>query len=519
MNPGKDFRYLTYHTAVKYGEFKAYIYQCDNYPLCKLDLNTLESSQKLLDYNSASISYKKNEYNDTISPISKKQNMLLLTCQTESCKLFTSMYTNKNNLNVFLTVPYYKYIRENNEDNYYMSIKKSFMNSFSIMKVNTYIYVNIEILSGNISINAKNNEEFSTQNKKLFIFIMDKLNEFSLKIIANENSMYSIGASIHTDDIDILTPNINYLLKINNSKSESALIFAEVFESTNVNYFGFFNENCNIEVKYSNSPLPFTENFAQDYQIIDNKVKSIQYKVNKVENENDNCLFSASMHNLKAENNAIILGTGVKYPFRFNENNNIISFIHIDTEKEKDLIINLNILDQSEYYLTLFYNEKGKESFDIIESNNITISSSNLTNNCEENDQPCKINFILKSKNKNTNPIIEIQVFHQDENEDDKDDDEEEKEAEEEKEDKDKKEDEDEKAKEEEEGDDNNDDDSKTLYIIIGAVGSFIILLIILLFILRCRKKGDKNLKEKIEEVFEQEGETNELSLLQKDEK
>ena len=132
MNPGKDFRYLTYHTAVKYGEFKAYIYQCDNYPLCKLDLNTLESSEKLLDYNSASISYKKTEYNDTISPISKKQNMLLLTCQTESCKLFTSMYTNKNNLNVFLTVPYYKYIRENNEDNYYMSIKKSFMNSFQL---------------------------------------------------------------------------------------------------------------------------------------------------------------------------------------------------------------------------------------------------------------------------------------------------------------------------------------------------------------------------------------------------
>ena len=487
MNPGKNFNYLTYHTAVKYGEFKAYIYQCDNYPLCNLDLNNLKNYEKLLDYNSASISYNNSEYDETISPISKKQNMLLLTCQTESCKLFTSMYTNKNNLNVFLTIPYYKYIRENNEDNYYMSIKKSFMNSFSIMKANTYIYVNLEIISGNISINSKNNEEFSTQNKKLFIFRMDKLNDFSLNIKANENSMYSIGTSIHTDDIDILTPNINYLLKINNNKNENALIFANELESTNPNYFGFFNENCNIEVKNSDSSITFSNNFAQDYQTIDNKVKSIKYKVNKGKNKNENCLFSASMYNLEEENNSIILGTRVKYPFRFNENINKINFMHIDTEKEKDLIIKLNTSDKSNYQLELFYNGQEKEEFNFTGSKNITINSSILINNCEENNQPCKINFILESKNKN-NSTIEIQVLHLKEGQE-----------------------------EEEKKDD--DDDKKTLYLILGAVGGLLLIILIVILIIKCRKRRDRNLKDKIEEVFEQQGETNELSLLQKDDK
>ena len=566
MNPGKDFTYFTYHTAAKHGEFKAYIYKCENYPLCKLDANSLKDSEKLLDYNSASISYNKSEYNENISPISKKQNMLLLKCLTESCKLFTTMYTNKNKLNIFLTVPYYKYIRKDNEDNYYMSIKKSFMNSFSIMKENTYIYVNIEIISGNISINTKINEEYSQENKKLFIFKMDKLNDFSLNISANKNSMYSIGASIHTDDIDIITPNINYLLKINKSKTENALIFAdelESSESTIPNYFGFFNEKCNIEVKNSNSPISFTDNFAQDYQTIDNKFKTIQYKVNKVKNENTNCLFSTSMYNLKDENSPIILGTGVNYPFMFNENTIKINFMHIATEKEKDLTINLNILDMSEYNLTLFINEQEIERFNFIESNNITINSSSLIDNCKENNQPCKLNFIIESKNNTSNSIIEIKVIPQEEDYEDEDKEDEDKEDEdkenedkededkededkededkegEDKEDEDKededKEDEDEDKEDEDEDEheheheeenkdkdnkkDEKDDggDNKTLFIILGAVGGLILLIIIVILIIKCKRKSDANLKEKIEEVFEQE--TNELSLLQKDEK
>lgn len=503
MNPGKDFNYLTYHTALKEGYFKAYIYECENYPLCKLDSNTLNKSEKLLDYNSASITYNKSEYNENITSISKKQKMLLLTCQSKSCTFYTSMYTNNNNLNVILSVPYYKYIKENNDDNYYMTIKKSIMNSFSIMQANIYIYINIEVISGNISLNPKENEDYLNNNKKLISFRMDKLKDFSLKIKANSNSIYSIAASIHTDEIDLLTPNINYLLKINNSNYENSLIFVDELNSAKPNYFGFFYQNCNIEVKYNNTTKKVNNNnYFQDYQTINNKVNSILYKINKENNENNNCFFSASMYNLEEEKNSIILEAEAKYPFLFNNNNKKIKFMHIDTEKEKGLQINLDILDKSKCNLTLFLNDQEIKKFNINESNYIVVNSERLMSNCKEENQPCKINFILNTETSD-NSKIEIQLSHQitkDDNWDSFNDDDDDNE--------------DNKKDHDSEDKDNN----KTLYIVLGVVGGFIIILLVVILILKCKKKGDGNLNKKIEEVFEQ-GDTNELSLLQKDEK
>ena len=120
---------MTLNMIARDGFPEMYVVECDNYPFCSKDIATLKKSTQLLDFNSAFISFNKDEYNDTISPISKNQNMLLLTCQTESCKLFTSMYTDKNKINLILSVPYYKYIRKNNEDNYKITIKKEILNN------------------------------------------------------------------------------------------------------------------------------------------------------------------------------------------------------------------------------------------------------------------------------------------------------------------------------------------------------------------------------------------------------
>ena len=112
MKPENDFKFLTYHTALKKGNFKAYIYKCENYPLCNITSELLKEEDQLIDYNSASISYNNSEYETKLSPLSKSQKMLVITCETETCELLTSMYTDKNKLNIILTVPYYKIIRK-----------------------------------------------------------------------------------------------------------------------------------------------------------------------------------------------------------------------------------------------------------------------------------------------------------------------------------------------------------------------------------------------------------------------
>ena len=403
--------------------------------------------------------------------------MLVLTCKTETCKLFTSMYTDKNKLNVIMSVPYYKYIKKNNEENYYMTINKAFLNSFSIAPGNGYVYINIEEISGKIEITPKENENYL--NKKLIKFNLDKLDDFSLKIKAINDSIYSIGASIHTDDIDLLTPQIDYLLKLNSNTNLNNLIFVDDSKSVNPNYFRFFSQDCNIQVKYSDSPINGNEGFYQDYQNIDSKTKFIQYKINKEENKVDNCLFSTSMFNLNNENPSLTLGPNIKYPFIFNEKLKKIQFRHSISQKDIDTKINLTISNNEKYNLVLLLNSKEIQNKEISKSVNIYLNPNQLKN-CANDNQPCNVIFLLESKNGKESKV-EIEIIPG-------------------------------------EGDNKKEKKDRTmLYIILGVVGGVIIIaLIILILFLKYKKKTGSDLTEEIRDSLGPEG-TNEMTLLQKD--
>ena len=479
MKPEQNYKYLTYHTAIKQGDFKAFIYKCDNFPLCKIDSESLKNSEELIDFHSASISYDKTKYNENISPISKSQNMLLLTCKTESCKLFTSMYTDKNKLNVIISVPYYKYIKKDNEDNYYMTINKAFLNSFSIAPGNGYIYINVEEISGQIEITPKENENYL--NKKLIKFNLDKLDDFSLKIKAKNDSIYSIGASIHTDDFDLLTPQIDYLLQLNSKTNLNTLIFVDDSKLDNPNYFRFFSQVCNIQVKYSDSPINGNENFYQDCQNIDSKTKFIQYKINKGENKADNCLFSTSMFNLNNENPSLILGANIKYPFIFNEKLKKMQFRHTVSQKDIDTKIKLTISNNENYNVDLLLDSKEIQKKEISKSETINLNSDELKN-CTKDNQPCNIIILLESKNEKESKV-EIEIIRGESEE---------------------------KKKE-------NKKDHTMLFIILGVVGGVIVIvLIILIIVIKCKKKASSDLVEEIRDSLGPEG-TNEMTLLQKD--
>ena len=493
MKPGKDYNYLTYNVAVKEGMFKAFIYKCDNYPFCSKDIETLKKSTQLLDFNSASISYNKNEYDDTISPISKNQNMLLLTCESESCKLFTSMYTDKNKINLILSVPYYKYIRKSNEDNYIVSIQKEILNSFFTIQKNVYVYLNVEKLSGNVTITSQGHKEVKKKKgKKLYIIDATKLDNFNFKIkgFQDRDSAYSISASIHTDEMDILTPQINYLLKSN--VKENSLLFADEPKAEIPYYFGFYSLGCNIEVENTDSSaINNGLNFYQDYHIIDNKTKSVLYKANKNKNEN-NCLFGTSMYKLYDENNelnSMVLANGAEYPFLFNEKYNTIKYMQIIADKNKDIEINININDnKTDYNMHLLVNDTEVNTYNISRNENITINSTEIKDMCQTDTQPCKINYIINAVNIKDNSSISI-VVNKDEYEN-----------------------EDYEENENKEDRKEPEKDNTLLYIIIGVVGGIIIIaLIVLLLYIKYRKKTSGNIDDNLENIKK----TDEMSLLE----
>ena len=494
MKPQSDFTYLTYHVAVKEGKYKAFIYECEKYPFCDIESVDLKQLKQLIDFNSASISFSNKEYDNNISPISKKQKMLLLKCETESCKLLTTMYTDKDQLNIFLSVPYYKYIRENSAENYLLSIKKEIVNSFSVSQKDVYIYINLEILSGKITLTSKGNKEIKKKKgKKLYIVDINKLKDFSLKVEANKNSAFSISASIHTDEIDLLTPQSNYLLKYNDNSNGNMLLFTD--EKTVADkpyYFGFYSLGCNLEVKNSvSSTIKNGENFSQDCQNIDNNIKSIQYKANIVEDKK-NCLFGVSMYKLYDEKNSlnsILLPNDAQYPFLFTDNYKTVKYMQINGDKDKDLILDINVNENSTYNITLLLNDQEKYNYDISANEQIRINSSEIKDVCKDDTQPCKIDFIINAIEINEKSSIEIIA-----NKGEYDDEDKEEERKEE--------------KKEEKGEEESENDHTLLYIMLGVLGGIIILvLIIMFFVIKNKRKksggnfDENNFKEQTDEM------------------
>ena len=90
----------------KAGEIGVYIYEYDNYPLCHLDNIDQKKLSKVEGYNIYFYhSYKKNEWDNNISPISKKQNMLIIECKNggyegsiNACIFSVNMKIDNNNI-------------------------------------------------------------------------------------------------------------------------------------------------------------------------------------------------------------------------------------------------------------------------------------------------------------------------------------------------------------------------------------------------------------------------------------
>jgi len=473
MKPEDDFKYLTYHIAEKEGMFKAYVYKCENYPLCEINSDTLINSAQLLDINSATISYNNSEYDKSITPISKNQDILLLTCETDNCLLFASMYTEKNTLNILPSIPYYKYIRTDNENNYEIYLNKIISNYMSIIPENVFIYINLEILSGDIQIKVKGNEETqSNGEKKLYVVKADNINEFSLNIKANTDSIYSIVSSLHTDKNDLLTPQMNYLLKSAKANDYNNLIFSGESQNNSPFYLGFFSLNCKMEISKTNeNNIKSGETFYQDYQIIDEKTKAVQYKASR-SNKGDDCVYGTSMfrlYNQKNELNNIFLENNGVYPFILYQKYNKIKYSYIYAVKDIDININLTSSDEANISATLILSEGEEIIYNLTKSESIYVNSSDIKNICTDDRQPCKINLILEAQNAEKDSSVQVS-FNQNI------------------------------PKKKEEDVPNSDSDDNNLLLILGIVGGVVLLLIIVIaiFILIKKKKTNSDSYERI---------------------
>ena len=420
MKLENDFNYLTYQTKEFIGIHKASAFYCDQYPFCNKNSN-LNNETSLISFNTTTIIYNQKEYDINISPINKYQKILLLKCESELCTLFTSVYTEKNNITLLPSFPYHKYIKKNCKENLLINLNTI----TDLDKVKWYI--NIEIISGNITTEFDYGEKYNYKNKILYEVESETEIDYLLKINANQNSFYTISINIENllDNEELsLMPQMNYLFKLDKDANEKNINF---FYNADKNFVGlfylqFFSLNCNIDayISYGNKKKGINKiNNSYEYIFDPNSIQK-NYKgfiIKKLEKDEEICLFGISIfrymnHNNTKLINGFYLVKNISHIFNLEPKYNIVKYIYFHTEINNDIYINIKNFDDIIYSMILYINDKIYSNYNATNNNNneITIKSNSIKEICQNNLQPCKIDFIIKGEKIKNKSTIEVSV-------------------------------------------------------------------------------------------------------------
>lgn len=416
--PNNDFKYITYYSKEIEGIYNASILNCNIYPFCKKYSNNITP---LIYYNSTTITYNNNEYDNNINPISYNQKVLLLTCKTQICLLNAYIYTDKNNITLVPEASFYKYIEKNIEEKLVFCMRPY----IPVNQRHIHWYLNLEILNGDIEISFMGAEfyEYKNKNKILYEISADKTREFLLKIKANKNSIYSISTIFEkiVDNEDLfLLPQANYLLKFNTESKENTVIIND--ETRELYYINFFSLNCKIEVK---KMLNFSVDIKNRNDIYQDFVNIFEeenifngYKIRQINGlKTDVCLYGLSLFRFKNNNNdlnSIILAKKISKSFIFNKEHNKVKFMYLHTEKELDVNIKFNLYDDIVFNVTIYFNDLFYNMYYIKKNNIISIESFQIKQRCIDDKQLCKINLIISPEKYNNNTILKI-IFNTEE--------------------------------------------------------------------------------------------------------
>ena len=434
MKPDDNFNFLTYNIIANDKRINLYMHTCNTYPLCSTDPKKVINKKYIRNYGAASFTYTKEELSKNISPISKNQEIILIECENDKinnndCIIELNIFTDKDEC---ILIPYtlsLGYVKKDNEVSYLVDTKIE----------NESIYLNVEVFSGDISINLNitNYNLLKNKNKNLYIIECSKINEFIIKIKGKENSAYSIGYYSKYMDFDnsaqyIVLNGGNYLFSLENKINSNMILYNfNEFENTLPNYLGIFPLDCKINVTNvlvnMNDFSPIYEDiinkqgfYQEIYTENDNKIENtfhFGYKISKIDNEKENCLFYASLCKIYNQSNTdlingIILADKVPQLFEFSQKYNIMKFIYLHPQKDKNLKINTNLINEGIYKLILsFDDEIYEKEYNIIANKSITIKPEEWNDLCiKDEKQLCKLSFYIISEKFEKNSIIEVTV-------------------------------------------------------------------------------------------------------------
>ena len=438
---------------------------CTTYPLC---LYTKEKMSNVSDpHNVNSMSSYIIDYDKTITPISAKQNVLIVNCtegaskagknkqdQSEinqkTCEFNTLIYSNLRKIKLIENELFSQYIIAGQKDKYTISFKQH---------KNLYkIYVDLMIYSGDVTfkteVDPEEKHKYLTANK---IFYSLKIKEIGkdtvdFEVQAQKNSFYSIQytlvRNIEQDSslINNVPTGVNYLITIDPfAESDTLIPMKKIlnFENTRTidghPYLINFNSlNCKIGIY---------KRYTKDSNIVEEIIKSKDYKTSQeiigttdarysegeyqyiakiIEMEKGIydkkiCMLYTSSIELEKEGKSverqILVSENVaqKVFFEKEENtfkNKIMKYLYVIPNKANHLGIKFILQDKAKYKITFYCDRSKIRDIDVSSNQLETITSDSYSKYCKKN-QPCPLIVIVELTDfslSKSNPSLEITI-------------------------------------------------------------------------------------------------------------
>ena len=452
LKPENNFFEINYNIFSEIGTTKMYIYDCDNYPLCLNNNQTLNViSPRNIDQFSTYSIYK-NELKFEYNPISKKQKIMIAYCvpyiQTFDlyCTFDTLIYSDKDEINMNENQYFNQYLLENEIDIYKICISGE-----SNIK---QVIIDIIVYVGEVEIETYSMEgiEISKHNSanKFFINLnliknSEIIDDIKFKIIAKKNSYYTILYYYKRKDedlnINVLHSGMNYLVTIDpliEIKNENANKFLNIvndyFDNFRTFIVNFYSLNCQLEIlkkikieeeekylkvdKFDYCYEDIISRWDEDGRGTDS---SYDYKLKIIEEDFSSyngklCMIYVSSVNINEKYEVfggdIVIPDNTPQQIMFKKKVRHITFGYVHVNKNEDLIAKFNLIHKGEYIIKFFYEYvEGKQY--ILNSNDVIfLNHSEWKNICNIEGELCyiTIDITLNSTKDIEEPILELGI-------------------------------------------------------------------------------------------------------------
>ena len=412
INVDFDSDEIIYNMISSEGLPRMFMYKCTNYPLCEFN----DENNEMILVNEINLMSTWHSFEKT-SPIDASQYIMVVNCrdlddasQSKNCQFYTSIYGNKERVYLIEGQSFSQYIIDGQNSEYIIDISEE--------KDISKIHVDLLIVNGDIDlrINEENKAPINGNryilSNKIFYSIHKDVNPNLKRIIARveakTNGYYIIDYKIVRNSEEELSnkihTGINYLIPIarkDNAKEKTISIYNNKLLNDESHYTSFYSLNCKFEISRKQEygePIKIQSfgNYGEDIIEVQENESSesvYTYTISLVDDIKNNfnrdyemCMLYVSSVELMNERNyryqkEILVNEGIPQRIQFMRMKNI-KFIYPHTDRDKDVAINLKVINSAKFSFTIIYNNKESETEYFSTSKIEYVSSSNIADNC-----------------------------------------------------------------------------------------------------------------------------------------